>query len=448
MCWHWWRVYLIPINSCLQIHEVAEHQVLSLSRKMNEVDAERDFAYLKKPCFSFTKDIDFWKNDDGLIIKNSSFVGIIQLSNTRIHFKPKIQGLDFFHMLPYLKDFSGKSFRYDPDRYIEIKEGSRFIEIIGHLFLNELNRVLKRGLLKKYVSKEENLTFLKGKMILRGQIKNEITRHPKFYCRYFDLTYDHPENQIILSALYQLIKKINDDTKTAKNLKLKLLTLEFRLKNEISLKILSGKDCESIPFNRINEYYKPIISLSRLILNDTFVQSFSSDRSIGVNFLVDMNQLFEDFITAMTDEVIREKKFEHKYEVIAQFSKRAILEPDDLMLRPDIIIKEMGIDPKYPFILDAKYKKSKNNCDYYQLIAYLLAFEKSKIGVLIYPQTEQIVKKDYIVNCQLDEFNGIKKRIYVRKIELTTGDDPKNFINNVKDQIRQIIDELINGFSF
>ena len=75
--------------------------------------------------------------------------------------------------------------------------------------LNELNEICRIGLYKNYVKKEENLSFLKGKLISKRQLNNELKKLPKFSCSYQDLTYDNLENQILLRATTLLIPWLN-----------------------------------------------------------------------------------------------------------------------------------------------------------------------------------------------------------------------------------------------
>ncbi|MCX6664404.1 MAG: hypothetical protein NTZ75_09195 [Euryarchaeota archaeon] len=95
-------------------------------------------------------------------------------------------------MLSFLKSKDG--IRYNPEISIEIAEGPNFFDIIANLFLNELKEIYRIGLLKRYVPKSDNLNYLKGKLLLKNHLNNEINRNPKFYCGYNDLTFNNLEN--------------------------------------------------------------------------------------------------------------------------------------------------------------------------------------------------------------------------------------------------------------
>jgi len=171
-------------------------QIPEYSSKVVELLNKNDEAYLEKPCFKYDdKKYKIFSKKGKTYIENTSYSGVIQLENVRIHFSTKVN-TNLFYMLSFLK--SEDDFLFDPEISIELKEGNNFFDIIGRLFLNELEDLIKKGLLKKYVTKHENVGFLKGKLSIKGQIQNHIHNTPKLSCIYGDLTVNNLENQIVL----------------------------------------------------------------------------------------------------------------------------------------------------------------------------------------------------------------------------------------------------------
>ena len=256
-----------------------------------------DLAYLDKTFLNkLNKPFEIsWTEDGKPIIENTSYAGIIQLENTRIHFSTKVKA-NLFYMLSFLR--SEKNFVFDPLKVIEIKEGGNFFDILGKLFLNELEEIIKFGLLKKYIERNDNLNYLKGKLLFNQQIQLNLLIQPKFYCRYYDLTYDNLENQIILRAINLLIPMIRFN----EELKFKLIKLERILREDISLNPeISQRNCDFVSYNRLNKHYKPIIDFSKLIFEENFIRSVHKGKSKGFNFIVNMWQVYEDFITEMIE---------------------------------------------------------------------------------------------------------------------------------------------------
>ncbi|MFH1897002.1 MAG: hypothetical protein ABH886_01990, partial [Candidatus Desantisbacteria bacterium] len=81
------------------------------------------------------------------------------------------------------------------------EHGKLFFDVIAKIMVLEFNDIFyKQGLLKKYVSKKENIKFLRGKLLIKDQIRRNLIDKAKFSCQYDDLTYNNLENQSILCA--------------------------------------------------------------------------------------------------------------------------------------------------------------------------------------------------------------------------------------------------------
>lgn len=74
--------------------------------------------------------------------------------------------------------------------------------ILAH-FLSVIQELLQRGLKRGYVSREENLKKVKGRLAISLNERCNIQRKrlDKFYCRYQEYSEDIPENRILKKAL-------------------------------------------------------------------------------------------------------------------------------------------------------------------------------------------------------------------------------------------------------
>jgi len=412
--------------------------------RIAEALSEEDWDYLEKPCFKHgnKKPYKIFTRKKVDYIENTSYSGVIQLENIRVHFSTKVK-TNLFYMLSFLK--SEKDFLFDPEISIELKEGKNFFDIIGRLFLNELEEIIKQGLLKKYITKHENVGFLKGKLSIKGQIQNHIHNVPKLSCTYGDLTVNNLENQIVLKALKLLIPMIRFN----ENLITDLTRYEYMLKDFVELEAISYSDCDKIHFNRLNEHYDTIIQFSKLILEENFIKSVHKGESRGFNFVVNMNKVYENFITEMVKEVV-EKDFicyeigsQTRFDRLVRGEKRG----DKLITVPDIILKCKNSE-SYPLIIDAKYKREDKNADYYQVIAYSLAIPNVRACCLIYPQTENDIEKELILRRDLTNPETSEVKLYASTVNLDIGEKDDNlefsdFIECIKTQISEIISNCL-----
>lgn len=378
-----------------------------------------------------------WDRNREVKLENTSFAGVIQLEDVRIHFSTKVKA-NLFYMLSFLK--SEDHFIFDPLKPIDIKEGGSFFDVLGKLFYNKIEEILKYGLLKKYVTKEENSNFLKGKLLFNKQINSNLLFKPKFHCRYHDLTCDNLENQIILRATNLLIPLIRFNEK----LRYSLLRVERDLKEEITFNpCVSQKDCDSICYDRLNGHYKPLIHFSKLIFEEHFIRSVHSGESKGFNFIVNMPKVYEDFLTEMVKEVVDEEPEFKDYSVDSQLSFKTLVKEKTLTTRPDIILKK-GKD-RYPLILDAKYKSADSNSDYYQMIAYSLAIPSSEKCCLVYPESNTKRNDDYTVFKDLQNPNSDTINLCIRTIPLFEKENEKfdSFISRTKLYIKNMLIDLL-----
>lgn len=424
------------ICSELIIRENGDPQIIE------RFDEETDRKYLGKKCFKFKnkkpfrnkkptkfKPFKLYKDWNGVNIENVHYTGIIQLKNVRLLFCPKFS-VHTFHMISFLK--TDEEFLYDPDKVIEIKEGVNFFDLIGRLFFIQLDKIINTGLLKKYTEKHENLGYIKGKLSIKGQIKNEINHMPKFSCVYDDLTFDNLENRIILRALNIIIPTISIG-----ELRKNLRRQEYAIRDFVELKTnITPRDCDKIRFNRLNDHYHIIIKLSKLILENNFVRSTKKGESKIFNFLVNTNTLYENFIIEMIKEVVK-KEFKG-YETKRKDKFKGLFKDNKISLQPDMVLKVKGAE-SYPVIFDAKYKPTDSNLDYYEMIAYCLAVSGAESGCLVYPKESGIDRSEHV----LSKLNEIK--IYTYTIDLYEEEnlDFNEFINRIKNRIKEIISVFI-----
>lgn len=401
-----------------------------------------DWNYLEKPCFGYNEDkeknpfVIFINKKNKVCIRNTSYAGVIQLpSGLRINFSTKVDA-HLFYMLRYLK--SERAFLVDIDKPIDIEAGLNFFDIIGGLFLNELNMIIGRGLLKKSTKKHENLSYLKGRLNVKGQFQNYIRATPKFACTYNTLTVNNLENQIVLKALNLLIPIIRFN----KGVREGLIRYEYILKDHIKLVDVSPNDCEKIHFNTQNEYYRTIIKFSKLILEESFIRSTQKGGSIGFNFLVNMIDAYEDFLSEITREVVNEDFGD--FLTLTQ----KVRSLSSIVIRPDIFLEKKDthiID----IVIDFKYKKEDKNIDYYQVIAYGLAIPTARACCLIFPKSQKSIRKhEVLIPRDVTDKNSDTINIYARQIDLLMEDTNytlqyEDYIKNIKNQIKDIIHDCI-----
>ncbi len=151
----------------------------------------------------------------------------------------------------------------------------------------------------------------------------------------------------------------------------------------------------NITYNRLNERYRRAIKLAKLILRAT---SFDL-RPGGVHsaaFLVDMNEVFENFVVTALREAL--KVSEHEFPQGASGKGFSLDRAERVRLEPDISWWEAG---RCLFVGDLKYKRVNavgiKHPDLYQLLAYTIAADVPA-GLLIYAAGEGTPAAHEVVN--------------------------------------------------
>lgn len=362
-----------------------------------------------------------------VIIKN--YVGVIQLkSGFQIEILPKIDMAPndeekkkiFLKMIRSMKDFDGKNFHF---ANLKIEKMNLY-EVFINLYLQETYRLIKRGLKSSYISCEENLNVLKGKLIFKEQIRKNIVNNHKFYVQYDDYQLNRPENKIIKSTLLSLLN-ISEDVN---NIKLcRQLLGYFEL---IDPSINHESDFSKIIINRNMKDYKTIIKWSKVFLKNKSFSTFSGD-SQSKALLFQMDKLFESYIGKFLKRVVEDK------DTIVSIQDKGYYLFDspnpEFALRPDIIIRKGNmikiIDTKWKSLFkDSNKNYGISQQDMYQMYAYSKKYGQAKSNPevwIFYPLNNEM--KGYPL---IDFSDNEGVTVHIRFIDLS---------NDIEDELLKIV---------
>ena len=155
-----------------------------------------------------------------------------------------------------------------------------------------------RGLLHGYRTEEEALYTVRGRIRFDEQLRRRFGIPLPVEVRYDDFTADVLANRLVKAAAYRLGRAPLRSTQARRNLGWLAATLE-----EVSLCEFKPKDVPSVRYDRLNEHYRGVVELSRLILrHGAFESARGTVRASG--FLMDMNVMFQEFVTQALREAL------------------------------------------------------------------------------------------------------------------------------------------------
>jgi len=355
------------------------------------------------------KSLHTYFKQDWKKVKAQQYCGIINYDNTDYYILPKIadhenkKNLDIFiYMLIYAHDIKVKN--EDLSNSLNLKSNN-ILEVFIQMFAKNLFAQFQKGTYKEYITKQDNLTTLRGKYLINENLKHNFTKN-KIYCEYDEFSEDNELNQFFLYAIKTFMKY----TKNKKLLKQCELVLNEVTKREFDINNLN------ISFNRLNNRFKDSFEFALLLLKKS-IPSFAKDKK-GFAFLFDMNVLFEKFM----GKIIHES---HDNVEIPKGTKKF----GELYLKPDIIVNSKNL------IIDCKYKKIKDNeiakrDDRYQMYVYANNYENINTTMLLYPKHLDVIDEDVILGN-----NDNKVKLKMRSIDLDFDAGYDEYIKEIKNRI-------------
>ena len=331
------------------------------------------------------------KNGFGKVLQAQNYVGVIQTKDgTTIEILPKIKNATtekskdiLIKMLKTLKNSPFKNLSVANLKSSKIP----LFEIFISMFLEELTVLVRNGIKSDYISKEENLKFLKGKLKISEQIKYNTIHKERFFVQYEEFISNRVENRLIKTTLQFLYNK----SKLNKNQqRIREFLFVF---DEIEISHNIKTDFSKIKLNRQMKDYEQVLLWCKTFL---FENSFSPYKGNDIAFalLFDMNLLFESFVYSYL------KKSSNFQDIKSQDRTHHLAYENGIgrfRLKPDIVINGGKIiaDTKWKILSEDKAYNGVLQDDMYQLYAYGTKYDNCEKMYLIYPFDEVIIKNSY-----------------------------------------------------
>ncbi|MFN7703575.1 MAG: McrC family protein [Chryseotalea sp.] len=263
------------------------------------------------------------------------------------------------------------------------KRHHSILDLYFELFLNEVQKLLHQGLVKKYRNTSGNLPVLKGRLDFNRNIQQNLIHRERFYTEHQVYDQNHLLNQILLRSLVIL-----DRIATSPFIKDKLARtlLDFPEIKEVHI--------QKHHFDRIIENRKTVPYYEALKIARMIILNYSPDiKGGGENMLAllfDMNKLWEEYIYRSLLKVKPD-------DVAINFqNSKTFWQSDSLSkaIRPDLVISR----GRETFVIDTKWKiinsLKPDDDDLKQIFTYNL-YWKSYHSILLYPSTNHEFKSHY-----------------------------------------------------
>ena len=306
------------------------------------------------------------------VLTAGATVGAVEVSGLPVLIRPKI-GIP---QLLSLACYAIGKVRFQKADF-DFPEHTALPDALALAFVSAARRAFARGLLHGYRTEEEVLQTVRGRIRFDDQIRRRFGVPLPVEVRYDEFTDDILANRLVKAAAMRLggMRLRSPDARRG-------LGWVAAMLDNVSYVEFPPSDVPEVTFDRLNEHYRGVVTLARLILRrGAFEAGRGQVRASG--FLMDMNQVFQEFVTVALREALGVPE-----RLFGEGSIPSLDEAERVHLRPDLVWRDGS---SCVFVGDAKYKRIRDeripNADLYQLLAYTTALDLPG-GLLVYVQDE------------------------------------------------------------
>lgn len=164
-------------------------------------------------------------------------------------------------------------------------------DLFAAILSKGIGQQLKQGLYREYVTKNENLSVMRGKLDMPNTIRNRIQRKQKLACEFDELSENNLFNQILKTAIRYLLS--NDGVDGERKIALKKVLVFF---DEIELLEPSEIAWSRLHYQRNNKNYELLMNVCYFVL-DGMLQTTEKGEYKMTSFSDEhMARLYEKFI--------------------------------------------------------------------------------------------------------------------------------------------------------
>lgn len=265
-------------------------------------------------------------------------------------------------------------------------------EWVMHQFLQQLERLVKRGLRFDYQRIQEEQRFLRGRLDVDKQLRQPPGRSHFFQIEHDVFLPNRPENRLLRSAL----ARVCDSAQTQEN---------WRLAHELAVVLAEVPQSTQIEADfkcwrtdRLMAHYQPVRPWCELVLGEHMPTALRG-LSLGISLLFPMEKLFQEHVAnvlslALHPRARLDRQVASQHLCLHESKGFFRLQPDLVVTRAD---ESWVLDTKWKVLSGptavvegpnrSRYGLSQS--DFYQLFAYGHKYLNGTGDLfLIYPQTK------------------------------------------------------------
>lgn len=405
---------------------------------------KNEFAELKTYWESNKETFKIFTLENINCLKATNYVGVVQTSSLSLEILPKIyngKSMPIYRniLVQMLKPLLGINEIFIDKANLDVTENSNIFELFITMFINEIDKLIHKGVKSDYIAREENQYFLKGKLKFNEHIKQNYIHKERFFVEFDEYLPDRVENQLLKSTINLLLKHTTDyDNKKA-------LRQQLFIFDEVGFSKSYKVDFAKVNLHRGMEHYDlPMRFAEVFLLNNSFSSISGHDNVFSMLF--PMEKVFEDYMEFVLEN--SKQKLNIKKIRINGFNGDWLLRSGKCTMinqQPDYLLEMNNntMNDNKLIVTDAKWKLfdiieneskecttiSLSSGDVYQIFSYLNYYDNVCDTAYIFaPKTDDFLKEQEFEYLKYKNItNGKKLKIIPIDLETTIKNDYLNF---------------------
>ena len=283
---------------------------------------------------------------------------------------------------------------------MEIESFDEMYNLLAAMLSKGMGIQLKQGLYKEYISRQEQLSCMRGKINMSATINNVLSQKRVLTCDFDELSEDNYLNQILKTTIFVILKSDNVGAEYKDALKKKIPYFS-------NVGLLDPKQIHwaAIRFQRHNQSYRMLIGVCQLIIEGMLTTTESGMYRLA-KFVDEqyMHSLYQNFILEYYIRhypSIKVKASQIKWALDNNYKHMLPIMQSDIHLQKDNTV--LIIDAKYYSNTTQKHfdKRTVHSGNMYQIFTYVknrdyhFGSEKHEVsGMLLYAKTEERIQPD------------------------------------------------------
>jgi len=320
--------------------------------------------------------------DNTAFVRAGQKAGVVGLPDgPDLYLEPKISGTNLLYLLQYSQGIEATV----DDETASLESSGDIAKLVALMYIEELRKVLRRGLSKSYETVQESEEYIRGDLDLHRQLQTHGPAATEFECRYRDLSEDTLLNQTVLYAGWILLQAVGEE-----NLRRRLRSSLMQLRRPVTLRKIRRSELSQLNLSRLDRYYQQVLRISETVIQNGFVNNLNNGDSPAYAFTIPTPVRFQQAVHTCVERYTQSeasltiKDPEYSFEAFPTGDFDMELNVDTVVCKDGSPV--LAIDAKYTELSDHKTDRKPDSKYVHQIATYTDYLDCP--GLFVYPEPE------------------------------------------------------------